>query len=235
MKQNYTVLLFLLLISLLHLPANADCLTLANNAKKFKLVATFDNDIRKVFKKAGICAKYMNIPLKRIQHNMRVGNLDGEYLRVKSYIEIMKDHVIPVPTAAISLDGYLVSLKSTGFAPKSLSDLDHRKVGVIHGAIWQMKAARKAAQVYKAYKYDILARLLKREEIDTFLIERLSLRSLLMSGLFSPGDVTVSPVVVRIPTYILLHKRHQALVAKIDEALKKVKQEGGFTFAALPQ
>lgn len=235
MKHLYTATLFLIATSFMQLSASADCLTLANNANKFKLVATFDNDIRKVFRKAGICAKYLNIPLKRIQHNMMAGSLDGEYLRVKSYIDIMKDHVVPVPTEAISLDGYLVSLKSTGFAPQSLSDLDQRKVGVVHGAIWQIKAVKRAKYIYKAYKYDILARLLKREEIDAFLIERLSLRSLLMSGLFSPGDVTVSPVVIRIPTYILLHKKHQGLVSKIDEALKQVKQEGGFTFSALPQ
>lgn len=235
MKQIYTLALFIIALTITQTPADAECLTLANNAKKFKLVATFDNDIRKVFRKAGICAKYMNIPLKRIQHNMQVGNLDGEYLRVKSYIELMKDYVVPIPTEAINLDGYLVSLKSTGFAPQSLSELKSRKVGVIHGAIWQIKAAKKAEDIYRAYKYDILAKLLKKQEIDAFLIERLSLRSLMMSGFFSPGDVTVSPVVVRIPTYILLHKKHKSLIAKLDDALKQVKKEGGFTFSALPQ
>lgn len=235
MKQIYTLVVFVLALTGMAVPAHADCLTLANNAKKFKLVATFDNDIRKVFRKAGICAKYMDIPLKRIQHNMQDGKLDGEYLRVKSYINLMKDYVIPIPTEAINLDGYLVSLKSAGFAPTSLTELENRKVGVVHGAVWQIKAAKKAEHIYKAYKYDILAKLLKRKEIDAFLIERLSLRSLLMSGLFSPGDVTVSPVVVRIPTYILLHKKHKGLIAKLDDALKQVKKEGGFKFSALPE
>lgn len=235
MRSIYTPLCTLFCLVIFAGSSFADCLTIANDKAKFKLVATFDNDIHRVFRKAGICAKYINIPLKRMQHNMRDGKLDGEYLRVKTYIEAMKEHVVPVPTVAITLDGYLISLKGSGFSPQKLSDINDKKVGVIHGAVWQKKAVAKASMIYEAYKYDILARLLRRREIDAILIERLSLRSLLMSGLFSPRDVKVSPVVVRIPTYILLHKKHENLIAKLDKALNEVKQEGGFQFTTLPQ
>jgi len=215
--------------------AGADCLTLANNANKFRLVATFDRDVRKVFEKAGVCAKYINIPLKRMQHNMMNGSLDGEYLRVKAYAELMKDYVIPIPTEAITLDGFLVSFKNSGFAPQTLADIRNKRIGVIHGAVWQRKAAKGAEKIYRAYKYDILAELVRRQELDAFLIERLSLQSLLTSGVFSPGDVTISPVVIKIPTYIFLHKKHKDMIPRLDKALRQVKQEGGFKFTALPR
>lgn len=208
--------------------AHAYCLSIASNPKKLKLVAAIQEDVKKIFVRADICASYVNLPLKRMQINMKRGEIDGEFLRIQKYINAMKKHVVKVPTPIISVTGVLVTLSSSSLKPKKLSDIKNHYVGIMHGTVWQRNAVKGNRNISKGYSYKDLAEKLKEGEIETFLIEELALATLVKNGVLQASQIYVSPVVVDHPTYLLMHRKHKHLVGKLDATLKALKAEGAF-------
>lgn len=204
------------------------CLKIASDAKNIRAVRLFTPGIKKVFQKANICVEYISMPSRRMQKEMLEGNIDGEFVRVNTYLKIMKDYIAPIPTPIIKAKGVIVSLKETGFAPKALVDIGSKKIGIVLGFKWHEVLATSLKTTRIAKKYDTLAAMLKRKRVDGFLIEDVSLKSLYDKALLSPEQLYISPAVIDLSAYLVMSKKHRNLTKQLNQAMKIVKAEGGF-------
>ncbi len=205
-----------------------ECLTLASDTTNEKTVLLFRPGIDKVFEKAGVCIKHTSLPTKRIQKEILKGSIDGEYLRVKAYIKAMNGIVIPIPTPVVSGGGILISLKSSGFTPKTLVDVKDNRIGTIHGYKWHEVLSKRITNTKKAQSYPVLAKQLKAGRINGMLTDPISLARLIQAGLLPADDIHRSNQVIDLSVYVLLHVRNAKYITRLDEAMKVVKKEGGF-------
>ncbi len=205
-----------------------ECLIVATDPNVSKAVSLFTPGIQAMFQKADICVNYIILPLPQIEVQMADGAIDGEYLRVKSYIEAMKEHVIAIPTPVAEGKGHLVTNKASNFSPKSLSDVGHKVIGYVTGISWHLGLVRKLKTPRAAKRYENLAKQLMKGRIDGFLIDELTLSRLMKHGLLPKDQVIKSPPIIDLSAYIVLHRKNSNYIPALDMALKQVKEQGGF-------
>lgn len=205
-----------------------ECLVVATDPNVSKAVSLFTPGIQAMFQKADICVNYIILPLPQIKVQMADGAIDGEYLRVKSYIEAMKEHVIAVPTPIAEGKGYLVSSKASNFSPQQLSDIGDKVIGYVTGINWHKGIVSKLKTPRAAKRYENLAKQLMKGRIDGFLIDELTLSRLMQFGLLPEKQVVKSPPIIDLSAYIVLHRKNSNFIPALDMALKQVKKQGGF-------
>ncbi len=205
-----------------------ECLTIASDPESVKLTTILEPDVKKVFKTAGICAKFVTTPIKRIQKDMVDKNIDGEFFRVKKYIHAMEKFVSPIPTPALKGSGVIVTLLSSHFKPTSLKDFGDKKLGIVHGYKWHEIMSKGVKNARRSNKYDTIIKQLKAGRLDGFIIEDITLDRFLKTGALKKEDIHVSQPIIDLSVYILLTKKHDGLLARLDTAMKTVIAEGGF-------
>lgn len=206
--------------------ANADeCLIIASDPDGNPAIAKYTSIVTKVFERANVCFSLANYPFKRMQANMKQGVIDGEFFRVKSYIDAMSDYVIPLPTPVAETYGYLVSLKKNGFQPSGIVDVNAHLIGVMHGHKWQDLLSREIKNTKKAFRYADLVKLLKEGVVEAIMLEKYALAGIIEAGLLKKNELHVSKPVIDLSGYIVLHKKHADLVKRLDPELKKVLVE----------
>lgn len=218
----------ILLLSGLQKSLAEECLVIASDPNSAKVISLFTPGIQMVFEKAKVCAKYVNMPVSRIQKQMTENAVDGEFLRVQAYIDAMKNHVIAVPTPVVEAKGILVTLKAGGFNPKGIKDVGDKVIGHVFGVRWHDAVAKHLKSPRSSKKYENLANLLVNKRIDGFLVEELSLQRLVKTGLLKEEQIHRSDAVMDLSAYIVLHKKNKNYIQDLDVALKQVKVEGGF-------
>ncbi|MGH1352368.1 MAG: substrate-binding periplasmic protein [Methyloligellaceae bacterium] len=205
-----------------------ECLTIASDPKSVRVVTVLTPDVKKVFKTAGICTKFVTTPIKRIQKNMIDNTIDGEFFRVKKYISAMKQYVSPIPTPALEGNGVIVTLLSSHFKPNNLKEFGDKKLGIIHGYKWHEIMAKGNKNARRNNKYETLFKQLKAGRVDGIIIEDITLNRFLKAGLIKKTDIYVSKPIIDLSVYILLSKKHEKLIGKLDTAMKSVIADGGF-------
>lgn len=224
-------IVFSLLISglLFSAPSYSDeCLKIASDPKSVRASRLFEPSVRQVFKKAGVCADFVTFPIRRIQESMVRGRVDGEFFRVNKYINAMKDHVVAIPTPAISANGVIITRADRGFKPGGLQDVGQKRIGVLHGYKWHEILGKNLKNAVKSNKYEFLAKMLQAGRIDGVLIEDFTLSRLIEAGILKKEKIYTSPSVIDLSVYILLNKKHRNLLGKLDKALNEVIASGGF-------
>lgn len=210
-------------------PSQAEeCLQIASDPKSVRASKIFEPSVKKVFSSAGICADLIKFPIRRIQESMVRGSIDGEFFRVNNYIRAMSDHVIAIPTPAIRANGLIITRSDSDFKPKGLKDVGQRRIGILHGYKWHEILGKNFKNAVKSNKYQFLAKMLLAKRIDGVLIEDFTLDRLIEAGVLKNGQIYKSPSVIDLSVYILLNKKHQKLLGKLDKALNKVIASGGF-------
>ena len=220
-------------VSIILFPASTnavadECLKIASDSKNIKAVRLFTPGVKQVFQNAQLCAEYINMPSKRIQKAMSEGEIDGEFIRVNTYLKAMKDYIAPVPTPIVRASGVIVTLRKEGFLPQTIADIGKKKIGTILGFKWHEVFAVALASTKVAKKYETLAAMLNKRRIDGFLIEDVSLQRLYAEKLLSPEDIHVSPAIIDLSAYLVMNRKHSGIVGKLDSALKKAKADGAF-------
>ncbi len=208
--------------------AEARCLKIASDTKGIKAIGIFKPGIEVAFKKAGICAEFVNMSAVQAQKAMVHGQIDGEFIRVNAYINAMQDYVLPVPTPIIAGSGYIVSRSEIGFNPDNLKDLADKRIGIIRGFKWHEVLSRNISRKVVARDYKTLADKLKKGDIDCFLTEDISLGRLQKAGILLKKDFHKSKPVINLSGYLLLHKNNAIYLKKLDHALRVLKARGWF-------
>lgn len=208
--------------------ANARCLKIASDTKGIKAIGIFKPGIEVAFKKAGICAEFINMPAVQAQKAIIRGKIDGEFIRVNAYINAMSKYVVAIPTPIISGNGYIITRSQSSFHPENLKDIADKHIGIIQGFKWHEVLSRHITQKTLVSDYKTLAQKLKNGEIDCFLTEDVSLGRLQKTGILLKKDFNKSKPVINLSGYLLLHKTNVGHLEKLNHALKILKARGWF-------
>lgn len=220
----------MLLLALLFCSSSsqARCLKIASDAKGIKAIGIFKPGIEVAFKKAGICAEFVNMSAIQAQKAIMRGEIDGEFIRVNAYINAMRDYVVPVPTPIISGSGYIITRSDSGNHPADLKNIASKRIGVIQGFKWHEVLSRHIPDRTIVSDYKTLAQKLKKGDIDCFFTEDISLGRLQKTGILLKKDFNKSKPVINLSGYLLLHKTNSAYLDKLNHALKILKARGWF-------
>ena len=174
------------------------------------------------FRRAGVKLQLVRLPAERALINANLGMGDGDLTRIAG-LEALYPNLVSVPTKLI--DYTFAAFGKDATLPARWDAIRARPVGHIKG--WkiyeqQSKGAVNAVEVDDAQQ---LFRLLNLKRIDVALYERwLGLALLRQADI---KDVRMlEPILAQKEMFIYLHKRHAALVPKLDAALAAIKAEG---------
>ncbi|RVU38984.1 hypothetical protein EOI86_06915 [Hwanghaeella grinnelliae] len=165
----------------------------------------------------GICVTASPLPGKRIEQALLHGEIDGEFVRVPSYLKRVGDVAVTVDEPVVEAVGLFVSLDpSIG----SVRDLGTGMLGILRGYVWQEELASAHSRVAVANNSSQLAEMLLNRRVKAILIDEYNLER------FPKLEHAHRSTVAELTAYVVLHKRKAALRGAIAEAVRFYKSAG---------
>lgn len=180
------------------------------------------------FHRIGVTACIESLPCERSLINANDGVTDGDILRIPPVIAERFPNLVGVPEVlyALPMSGFVVR---PDIRANSLADLGKLRVGHILG--WKILEDQvHAASVLRVRGPEELLPLLRDDKADLVIYERLT-------GLYLADELglknirVLDPPLLLTPQYLVLHRRHQALVEPLAAALRAMKADGSYAAA----
>lgn len=185
----------------------------------YKCLMRFMTD---VFSPLGLKTEYRPMPVKRGSQMVAAGKMDGQLFAEKNYAAQFPDLVISrFPYATLTIK--MVRLKDrTDVTPGSL----HKFRGAVYlnSPVYKKLAEQKSLILKEVPKYSQALQMVFQGRVDYLLEVAPAVPSILQSlpekeaRLLVTEDMNLPPV----PVYLLVHRKHKKLLAKIEERLKVV-------------
>ncbi len=179
----------------------------------------------RLFKKIGYNLIVEKLPAERALRSANNGLIDGEIIRVAG-MEKIYPNLIRVPEKMMVMSFVAFSKKQSNLS-SGWSALANKEVAFITGwKIYELKVP-KTTSITKTKDSKELFTLLQKNRIDIVLYNR-------WAGFFMIDKMQLKDVHIQLPElankdmYLYLHKKHKALVPQINNALKLMKQNGGY-------
>jgi hypothetical protein len=214
---------FFLLAGGLLSPAQAACLTIGigtGGAYAEKRAAV----IEKIFNKAGLCAKPLLAPARRLDLMEKKGELDGNAWRDDDYLASHGSEA-KVPTPAEYFRGSLFWLRDR----QDPSGQAGATIGILAGRDWPRDALKGLPiSIFEANNYTQLVRLTESGRLEGFVMP---------TALFDTLDLDralyQSKIIRAVPLYLVVQSRHRELIPALDDAIKALKDSGALDDPAL--
>ncbi|QTH64012.1 transporter substrate-binding domain-containing protein [Psychrosphaera ytuae] len=178
----------------------------------------------KVYQRLGFNVEVKSLPANKVENLLYLGFIDGEIMRIESYGD-NNDRVIRVPTPYYQLQTMAFVNKNRKIPIKSIKDLQGLKVAVVKGVKHTENATKGLESVVALTNTKQILKLVDKGRVDVALtntidglvaIERLSLNNV----------VSLDQPLATEPLYHYLHKSNEALVPKVDNQIKMMKESG---------
>ena len=181
---------------------------------------------REAFRRVGVEFKLISLPSERSLHSANLGEVDGEGLRVPG-LSAQYPNLVQVPERYIGISFVAFAKEATIRLDQGWDSLKPYRIAFITG--WKMfeNNAGGARVVNKVDKAEQMFLLLDGGRIDLALYTRADGIALARSM----GLATVMPVAPSlkdVDMYLYLHKKHEALVPKLAQALRDMKTDGSY-------
>lgn len=181
---------------------------------------------QEAFRRLGTAFRLTSLPSERSLMSANRGEVDGEGLRVaglsKQYPELVQvaESYVRVSFVAFAKDaGIDVSRGWESLKPHRIAFINGWKLFESHAA-----GARAVTKVDTAEQ---IFRMLAAERVDLGLYTLADGQALVRSmGL--PAIVPLTPALQEVELYLYLHRRHAALVPRLEQALRDMKSDGSF-------
>lgn len=181
---------------------------------------------RESFRRAGLTLKIVSLPSERSLQSANAGEVDGEGLRVAG-LSAQYPNLVQVPERFIGISFVAFAKDAMINVDKGWASLAPHRVTFITG--WKMfeTNAAGARVVTKVDKPEQMFRMLDAGRADLALYTRADGVALIRSlGLSSIAPL--SPALKDVDMYLYLHKKHEAHVPKIAQALRDMKADGTY-------
>jgi len=200
-------------------PASAnDCLVFGRQFDEKDVAGPILSDnIMLALNTVGICITARPLPGKRITQALVQGEIDGEFARVPSYLDLVGNTAVLVEEPVVGAAGYIVTRNPTIATAEGLGD---GPLGVLRGFVWQEEAAQAASHVAAANSYEQLAEMFINKRVEAILIDEYNLERYPELANWPKAEV------VQIKAYIVLHRRRAALRSAIGKAIRFYKSTG---------
>ena len=175
------------------------------------------------YKRLGIPIKIVQMPGRRALRESSEGRIDGEIHRILS---IGNDYptLIRVPTPINYIEPTVFS-KNERFAVTGCPDLKDYRIGIVRGVRHAEACTRGMKHVQIVGHSNLLMQILDKGRVDIVITARinglLQLKKLNLDSIYP-----LSPPLSRRLVYHYLHKKHKALVPKIDRVFKEMQESG---------
>jgi len=174
------------------------------------------------YKQLGINVEYLPQPGERSLKSSNSGAVDGEVFRIVNVQKRYKN-LIPIPTSINVLQG-IAFTRNLDIKIDGWESLRPYNIGIQVG----IKFAERGTKGMRRIMVDTneqLFRMLDSGRVDVIVAAHANgLKTL--NALKLKGIRTLRPAIQEYPLYHYLHKRHSALVPKLDAVLQKLKSSG---------
>lgn len=180
---------------------------------------------RELFARLGIAFEIQSLPAERALQNANSGIDDGEICRIAGLESIYSNLVHttePVMQYQMAVFSRERNFPVTG--PESLMPYE---LGIVTG--WKIleRTTLQHPSRIMVDSVDQLFRMLDQGRVEIALIERLvGMEAINRLGI--KGVRILSPPFLSGDWFLYLHKKHQALIPRIDAELRRMKQDGGY-------
>ena len=180
---------------------------------------------REAFRRIGIQVGFHHVQTERAILNVSKGIDDGNLIRVDGLSQIYPN-IVKVPEKLFDYE-FVVFARDGLFEPKSWDSLRPFRVGIIRG--WKIleRNITDTKSITRVRDENRLFDLLKTGYVDVVVLERWRGQHILKTTDLQ-GFQGLEPPLVTKPMYLYLHKRHQALVPQLTDALKAMKHDGTY-------
>lgn len=176
------------------------------------------------FRRAGLTLRLTTLPSERSLVAANGGEVDGEGLRIAG-LEARYPNLVRVPERIIGVSFVAFARDERVTLEQGFASLKPWRVAFING--WKMFEAEAAGArvVHRVDQPEQLFRMLDHDRIDLALYTLADGHALVRSlGLAHVRALT--PTLADVDMYLYLHRRHEALVPRIAQALRDMKADG---------
>jgi polar amino acid transport system substrate-binding protein len=181
---------------------------------------------QEAFRRIGLQLALTSLPSERSLVAANQGEVDGEGLRIAG-LEANYPNLVRVPERFIGVSFVAFARNASIPVAGGWPALKPYRVAFING--WKLFEAQVTAaqSIHKVDKAEQLFQMLAHDRIDLALYTRAD--GLAMARSMGLSDVVaLSPALKDVDMYLYLHKRHQALVPRLDKALQDMKSDGSW-------
>jgi len=180
--------------------------------------------IAEAYRRLNITTEFVQLPSKRSMAWANMGKVDAEVGRVAKALEDLPDLLMVDKVPIVNIRGVIVT-KDIQFNCTQWSDLKNLHIGIRRGEVYAEKGT-KGMSVYPTDSYHQLFSMLNNNHID-IAVGISSSVELELKTAFQNSDLhAIKKPLVDIPLYHLVHKKHHALVPKLNEVLKEMAASG---------
>ncbi|MBI5791520.1 MAG: transporter substrate-binding domain-containing protein [Rhodocyclales bacterium] len=225
MRTRITILALIGLLCGLAIAARAEPLTISTNNTPLDRQALHDLS-KEAFRRIGVDFKMVSLPSERSLHSANLGEVDGEGLRVPG-LSSQYPNLVQVPERYIGISFVAFARDASIRLEQGWDSLKPHRVAFITG--WKMFEANAggARVVSKVDKPEQMFLMLDGGRIDLALYTRADGVALARSmGLSSIAPL--APALKDVDMFLYLHRKHEALVPKLAQALREMKADGSY-------
>jgi polar amino acid transport system substrate-binding protein len=177
------------------------------------------------FQRTGNKFKLINLPSERSLVAANAGEIDGEGLRVAG-LSGKYPNLIQVPEAYIGIS-FVAFAKDATIKLGSWDDLKNYRVAFING--WKMfeKNASIARIVNKVDKPEQMFEMLLQDRVDLVLYTLADGNVYLKKNSLTQ-IAPLKPALKDVDLYLYLHRKHEQLVPKLNQAIQAMKADGSY-------
>ena len=178
------------------------------------------------FQRLGLEVKVVSLPSERSLIAANLGEVDGEGLRIGG-LSAQYPNLVQVPERFVRISFVAFARDATINLDNGWDSLKPYRIAFING--WKMFEANAtgARVVHKVDKPEQMFRMLDDGRVDLVLYTRADGEQLVRS-LGMPSIAPVSPPLRDVDLYLFLHRRHQALVPRLGQAIRDLKADGSY-------
>ena len=180
-------------------------------------------------RRIGVDLKLVSLPSERSLTAANLGEVDGEGLRVGGLggPDGPYPNLIQVPERFVRISFVAFAKNATISLDNGWDSLKPYRIAFING--WKMfeANAQGARVVNQVDKPEQLFRMLDEGRVDLVLYTHAD-GLLLARNLGLTSVAPLSPALKEVDMYLYLHKKHQALVPKLTQAIRDLKADGSY-------
>jgi hypothetical protein len=201
------------------------CLRLAYDPRSGENVEKFKTFFGVLYSRAGICAQSVPMLSTRKEFQLLAGEIDGDWVRVEGFEEHSKGETISLPQPVFYMAAEFLWFKKGSFSG-SPSDLSGRRVAYPSGFKWiEWNLKKQSATGMPLPSEDRILTLLQRGRITLYATGSMNTAAIIRKA-ETAGIQLQHAEWQKIPFFHLLHRKHAALVPRLNAALTEMIQTG---------
>jgi polar amino acid transport system substrate-binding protein len=177
---------------------------------------------REAFRRAGLGLRVVPLPIERALVNANAGIEDGDLYRAAGF-EKDYPNLVQVPQPLVDQDFVAFSLRPD-IEVRGWSDLTRYRVAHITGQKIIERQLQGASNVTTVRDSELLLGLLANGRVDVIVNNRWV--GLWVARRAGQTVYLLEPPLLRVPMYMYLHRKHEALVPRVADAIAEVRRDG---------